>query len=143
MAMKPLDGTFAENALRHEVAGINVDGGRIEGERPDTTRGAGGQHGITGPRGAQGRIVDDGKGRWPANVILDEDAAALLDKQSGVSKARPTQGHPTQTDCPTGNFVSSKVSMEASMMMRVVRPGSSMWRRRRRVSAANTTPTRP
>lgn len=27
-------------------------------------------------------------GRWPANVLLDSDAAALLDEQSGVSKAK-------------------------------------------------------
>ena len=28
------------------------------------------------------------KGRFPANVILDEEAAALLDEQSGISKPR-------------------------------------------------------
>ncbi len=36
LAMKPLDGTFAENAARHGVAGINIDACRIpkqEGER--------------------------------------------------------------------------------------------------------------
>ncbi len=31
------------------------------------------------------------KGRWPANVVLDEEAAAMLDAQSGVSKG----GNPT------------------------------------------------
>jgi len=46
-------------------------GAGCQGEKPDTTRGAGGQHGITSPREAQGRIVDDGKGRWPANLIHD------------------------------------------------------------------------
>jgi hypothetical protein len=32
-------------------------------------------------------------GRWPANVALDEDAAALLDEQSGIRKsgANPTR----------------------------------------------------
>ena len=30
VAMKPLDGTFAQNALKHGVAGLNVDGGRIK-----------------------------------------------------------------------------------------------------------------
>lgn len=38
VAMKPLDGTFAENAQRHRVAGLNIDGGRIgvdlSGQRP-------------------------------------------------------------------------------------------------------------
>ncbi len=28
------------------------------------------------------------KGRWPANVILDEEAGALLDEQSGTGKSR-------------------------------------------------------
>jgi site-specific DNA-methyltransferase (adenine-specific) len=28
---------------------------------------------------------DSSKGRWPANLILDEDAAAILDEQSGVT----------------------------------------------------------
>ena len=34
VAMKPLDGTFANNAMKHGVAGINVDAGRISGRWP-------------------------------------------------------------------------------------------------------------
>jgi len=64
LAMKPLDGTFAENAQRHGVAGLNVDGSRIGG--------GGG---------------DDAKGRWPANLLLDKEAGSLLDAQSGVTKS--------------------------------------------------------
>jgi len=30
---------------------------------------------------------DDSKGRFPANIILDEDAAEILDEQSGISKS--------------------------------------------------------
>jgi hypothetical protein len=29
VAMKPLDGTFAQNAMKHGVAGLNIDGSRI------------------------------------------------------------------------------------------------------------------
>jgi site-specific DNA-methyltransferase (adenine-specific) len=84
VAMKPTDGTFAENAEKWGVAGINVDGGRI-GCREETQ--------ITGAKqtsNAYGKIdVPGGKvlpdGRWPANLILDEDAAAMLDGQSGAS----------------------------------------------------------
>jgi len=54
-------GTFAENAHRHGVAGLNVDGSRI---------GSG-----------------DAKGRWPANLLLDEEAGGLLDAQSGITKS--------------------------------------------------------
>ena len=70
LARKPLEGTVAENVQRWGTGALNIDGCRVEGAKPDTTRGAGGQHGITSPRGAQGRIEDDGMGRWPANVIL-------------------------------------------------------------------------
>jgi len=31
LAMKPNDGTYAQNALKHGVAGLNIDGGRIDG----------------------------------------------------------------------------------------------------------------
>ena len=61
LAMKPLNGTFAENAHLHGVAGLNIDGSRI---------GSG-----------------NAKGRWPANVLLDEAAGRLLDAQSGVTKS--------------------------------------------------------
>jgi len=59
LAMKPLDGTFAENAQRHGVAGLNVDGSRIGN--------------------------DDAQGRWPANLLLNEDAGRMLDAQSGIT----------------------------------------------------------
>jgi DNA modification methylase len=35
VAMKPLDGTFAQNALTHGVAGLWVDGGRVTGQLPN------------------------------------------------------------------------------------------------------------
>lgn len=59
LAMKPLAGTFAENALTHGVAGLNIDAARIPTE-------------------------PEALGRWPANVVLDEDAARLLNEQSGT-----------------------------------------------------------
>jgi site-specific DNA-methyltransferase (adenine-specific) len=111
LAMKPLDSTFARNAQRHGVAGLNIDASRIgvgkggcrDGEKTATKRYA--DRGSTnfaptpGPRGG------DAKGRWPANLLLDEEAGAILDKQSGErpgcrsrssakprSKFRPGQG---------------------------------------------------
>jgi DNA modification methylase len=86
LAMKPLDGTFAENAMVHGVAGLNIDGGRIAGEVPQTTQGKsvskyGGGKGFA-PDGFQ-ESNPSPLGRWPANVLLDEAAAKLLDEQSG------------------------------------------------------------
>lgn len=97
-ARKPLSGTYAENCIEHGCGGLNIDGTRIAGPKPDTTRGAGGQHGRYSNLPAQGRTEDDGRGRYPANLILshhreceDESAGgchpecpvAALDRQSG------------------------------------------------------------
>jgi len=37
VAMKPLDGNFAQNVLNHGVAGLNIDVCRIEGKPPSET----------------------------------------------------------------------------------------------------------
>jgi len=58
MAMKPLEGTYAQNAEKWGVAGINIEGTRVEGKR------------------------------WPANLLLDEEAAKMLDQQSGIEASR-------------------------------------------------------
>ncbi len=80
VAMKPLDGTFAQNALKHGVAGVNVDGCRIGTETlPETVRGVTRMDTF---KGADGNLTPERIGRWPANVVLDEDAARLLDEQT-------------------------------------------------------------
>ena len=71
MARKPLAGTVAANVMEYGTGAINVDGCRVPGSKPGTTRGAGGQNGRYGPIQAQGRIEDDGRGRFPANLIHD------------------------------------------------------------------------
>ena len=89
LARKPLDGTVANNVLAHGVGGLNIDACRVPGAKPDTTRGASvNASSMAGPLGGQGRITDDGKGRFPANVLLDEHAAKEMDKQSGVGVSR-------------------------------------------------------
>jgi len=80
VCMKPIEGNFAENALVHGVAGINVDGCRVAGEswgsRPAiklTSKGkVGGGFGQTQWETIEGeRNEDKGLGRWPANLIHD------------------------------------------------------------------------
>jgi site-specific DNA-methyltransferase (adenine-specific) len=93
LARKPLEGTVAANVLAHGTGALNIDGCRIEGAKPDTTRGAGGQNGRFGPIGAQGRILDDGRGRWPANIVHDGSAevvAAFPDTGPSSSGGRST-----------------------------------------------------
>lgn len=99
LAMAPLDGTFAENALQHGVAGINVDDARICWSGPeDAAAAAAVGFAQSRARGTAKQSVSIGKesrdgtntydpnvisGRWPANVALDEEAARLLDDQTG------------------------------------------------------------
>lgn len=87
MGQKPFsEANGTANILLHGTGALNIDGCRIEGSKPDTTRGAGGQHGRFSELGAQGRIIDDGKGRWPANLIhdgSDEVLAAFPQTKSG------------------------------------------------------------
>jgi len=94
VAMKPLDGTFANNALTHGVAGLWIDGARIATDgRPLRESGSGDRpSGIYGDGTYGSRATGETTvGRWPANLILDETAAAMLGEQSGesVSTNRP------------------------------------------------------
>ena len=85
LAMKPLDGTFAQNAGKWGLGGINIDESRIEGKQRTT-------HPSGNIRTKSNKIYGDfslgfqgmpKEGRWPANLILDEEAAEMLDEQSG------------------------------------------------------------
>ena len=83
LARKPLAGTVAHNVTEHGTGALNIDAARIgtEGAR---SNGGSGKHGTVafGDYGPTAR-EDYGVGRWPANVALDEDAAALLDTEVG------------------------------------------------------------
>ena len=86
LARKPLVGTVAANVTQYGTGGINVDGCRIPTEgQPRIKGGLSGVHDDTdvlGNGGLKKRVErpDDSLGRWPANVCLDKDAAALLDE---------------------------------------------------------------
>lgn len=60
LARVPLAGTVAENVTAHGCGALAIDAARL------------------------GRDCDDALGRWPANVLLDEQAAAMLDAQTGA-----------------------------------------------------------
>lgn len=92
LAQKPLAyENYAFNVQKFGTGALNIDASRIAGSKPDTTRGAGGQNGKLSPLGAQGRIIDDGLGRWPANILFDEEAAAVLDEMTeGTRASKPS-----------------------------------------------------
>jgi hypothetical protein len=89
LARKPLDGTVANNVLTHGCGGINVDGCRVGTD--------GGVRCVGLPSGRPGNALvgsangtlngqktePTGSGRWPANLLLDPAAAAMLDEQAG------------------------------------------------------------
>jgi len=94
VARKPLDGTVAGNVLAHGTGALNVDGCRIATE--DTYSYPNGPKGNTGTGAAfdgtgMGRreepVESNPLGRWPANVVLDEQAAAMLDEQTGECRS--------------------------------------------------------
>jgi site-specific DNA-methyltransferase (adenine-specific) len=92
VAMKPLDGTFAQNAERHGVAGLCIDGCRVGTEGGETHRG-GYQDAMVGGKVARGGVDTDltPKGRWPANLIHDgseEVLAGFPVTKSGVAVRR-------------------------------------------------------
>ncbi len=84
LAMKPCEGTFAENALKWGVAGLAINAGRIETDEQlsfgSRELGDGVKFGKCKPTTPG---VQNDQGRWPANVILDEEAAEALDEQNG------------------------------------------------------------
>lgn len=95
LARKPLIGNVAANVLQHGTGALNIDGCRIE-TGDDLNGGAyakiGGrsvsaslhaESGMNQPGKTTGRDFATPAGRWPANVILDEEGAALLDEMTG------------------------------------------------------------
>jgi DNA modification methylase len=91
MAMKRCEGTYAQNAQKHGQAGININECRIAcngdllGRRNKI-----GRNGQFNTYGGDNRAVNDpiaANGRWPANVIFDEEAGRMLDEQSGNLKS--------------------------------------------------------
>lgn len=88
LARKPLDGTVAANVLQWGTGAVNVDGCRIVAEKA-TGWGGGSSHLYDGGLsrvGGKPRLQD--YGRWPANVLLDTEAATLLDAQAEDAPAR-------------------------------------------------------
>ena len=91
LARKPLIGTVAENVLTHGTGALNIDASRIVGAPPSVPQPSFGAKEPTVYNFATGQgrngEMSLASGRWPANILLDEEAAALLDEQSGE---RPT-----------------------------------------------------
>jgi DNA modification methylase len=101
MARKPLsEKSVAENVLRWGTGGINIDDSRI-GTDDNLNGGAYSK----GEYNTDGKVLELGlkrqegqyeqpQGRWPANIIFDEEAGQVLDQQSGeLSKQSKSPGN--------------------------------------------------
>jgi site-specific DNA-methyltransferase (adenine-specific) len=93
MAMKPLDGTFAENALKWGVAGLNIDEARIGTEKVLAHHAPSGTFAGGEPNRGSDTNYYVNQGRFPANLLLDEVSAEMLDEQSGIRKGWASQRH--------------------------------------------------
>ena len=95
LAMKPLDGTFANNYLKWGVGGLNIAACRVGTELVaslPTTRHNNNMY--AQDKWTKTHVIGTYKenvGRWPANLLLDEEAAAMLDEQSGWLKSGALQ----------------------------------------------------
>ena len=126
VAMKPIDGTFANNALKWGVGGLNIDGGRIPFEstpnaatNPLYRKEAGYKNKQATDLGSSSYSMKKSgsellerninkQGRFPANLILDEKAAEMLDEQAGECKTGGAQkGSKIITD--RGNSIFGKM----------------------------------
>lgn len=93
LARKPLAGTMAQNVAAYGVGGLAVGACRI-GDEPRFNPPAGNKPGgssynlsaVGMPQDAEGR---EAVGRWPANLVLDEEAATQLDASVPAGRSVP------------------------------------------------------
>lgn len=92
LVRKPLCGTVVENVERYGCGALAIDRSRIGRDAEDQSGWS-----QSGSKASDNRALSganyardpkaDADGRWPANVLLDEEAGAMLDAQTGNRKA--------------------------------------------------------
>ena len=103
VAMKPVDGSFAENALECGVAGLWIDGGRVGTGGDKTTGGCAGTSALHGGGITDRTKEDQTVGRWPANMILSHSPKCIM---KGVKKVTPKEGYRSN---PVGKQADGKI----------------------------------
>lgn len=119
VAMKPVDGSFVQNALKHGVAGLNIDECRVATNPAVDDKRLGGQGTWSSDKMAKSvyeggyagvRVGSNESGRFPANLILgsSEELVGLFPVTGSnwrVSKANGKtsiwgSGNASKTDSP-------------------------------------------
>lgn len=89
LARKQNEGTYIDNALKYGVSGLDIDGGRISSTEEITNHSRSSESaiskGIYGNSKGQETHQTNGQllGRYPTNIVFDEEAGKMLDEQSG------------------------------------------------------------
>ena len=82
--------TVVNNVLKHGTGGINIDESRIESQDQDVLDAAVKRMTGNQPKGwkqtSEVTIPVSAEGRFPANIILSEEAAENLDQHTGILK---------------------------------------------------------
>lgn len=107
LVRKPLsEKTVAKNVLKWGTGALNIDASRIDGAPIKTIIGGkkmtGGGYGSRNSKEKIRIEWENNKGRFPANLVLDEEAAVMLDEQSGFSKTIPHRTKPAGSDGRNG-----------------------------------------
>ena len=94
VAQKPREGTYCNNVEKWGVGGLNINDSRVEFSQNDDPRiGKNYKHNAKAGleigdskdnQSGEKQRLHNNNGRFPANVILDEFAGEILDKQSGI-----------------------------------------------------------
>jgi DNA modification methylase len=112
VARKSTAGTVAANVLAHGTGALNIDGCRIAAadgdyDHPGNTEKTSktNTYGFKDYDALYAQAPPHEAGRWPANVVLDPEAAAMLDEQTTEQDPQDPatrNGHQRRTWAPAG-----------------------------------------
>lgn len=116
LARKPLsEKTVAKNVLKWRTGGLNIDGCRVgpnPGYKYKNGHGGNSFSAGKGVDGTRSEPVESTQGRWPANVLLDETAAEVLDKQTqhlhGAGSARKGSKNPRKENHQASSYTMNR-----------------------------------
>lgn len=109
MARKPLSGTVAGNVLAYGTGALNIDacriGNTVETWPKSRAWGAGYVPGADRAADRTEATGDVPPGRWPPNVVLDVEAARMLDEQTGEMRDGKHVGRNRDPEAHSGNAI--------------------------------------